>query len=167
MKRFILLMAIFGAVAVQAGDYEKKSADQLAAENLKAAKQMFQEAKNLEQAATTASPEDASVLNNFAKLTMEEAQWLQKGGEAFEKNQIRLGERHLEKARELCDKRGKLSHKIGKIFEKDCEAKGKEGETKTTKKEEPSKSDKIAELEKKQAELEAEKKKLLADDTAR
>jgi len=160
MRQIILLMALLGAVAVQAGNYEKKSPDQLASENLKAAKQMFEEAKNLEQAAANASGEDAAVLQNFAKLTMEEAQWLQKGGEAFEKNQIRLGERHLEKAREYCEKRGKLSDKITKIFEKDCEAK-------TTKKEGPSKADKLAELEKKQAELEAEKKKLLADEAAR
>lgn len=157
MRHIILLMAFFGVATVQAWDNVKKSPDEMATENLKAAKQMFEEAKKLEQLAATSSGADAALLNDYAKLTMEEGQWLQKSGEAYGKNQIRLGERHQEKAREFCDKRGKLSEKVGKIWEKSCDPK-------TVQKTEPTKADKLAELEKKQAELDAEKKKLLADD---
>jgi len=161
MKAYPLLLSVLLCVAqVQAGDYKKKDADQLASENLSQAKNMFEEAKHHQARAAASSPEDAEVLNKFAQLTFEEAEWLQKSGEAFEKKQIRLGERYQEKARELCDKRGKLSEKITAIYKKDCADKTAKSEKDTG----TSQENKIAEIEKKEAQLAAEKKRLLGQE---
>lgn len=156
IPRILSVLLLCGA-SLQAGDYVKKDADQMAAQNLKQAKQMFEEAKHHSTHASQCSAEDAAVMNKFAQLTLEEAELLQKSGEAFEKKQVRLGERYQEKARELCDKRGKLVDKVSAIYQKDCdkqEAKAKPH----------AKEDKLAEIEKKEAELAAEKKRLLGQE---
>lgn len=119
MKRLPLLFALLFAAPLVAGDFEKKRpAPELAAENLKNAQNMQNEANWLDEQAATASPADAATLKEFSKLTREEAGWLKKSGEAYEKNQIRLGEKYQQNAMEYCEKRGKMGPKMEQIHHK-------------------------------------------------
>lgn len=140
-----------------------KDPDQAAVENIKQAKAMYEEAKNHADYAAKCEKEDADILSKFAQMTFEEAEWLQRSGEAFEKKQIRLAERYQQKAQELCEKRGKLGDKIAAIYQKKCD-KPDSASPASKKDEAQSKADRLAEIEKKEAELAAEKKLILNKD---
>lgn len=158
-----LLLALFLAGSTLHAVDAPKDPDQAASENLKQARQMYEEAKSHAELAAKCAKEDADVLSKFAQMTFEEAEWLQRSGEAYEKKQIRLAERYLQKARELCEKRGKLGDKIAAIYQKECD-KSSAATASKKKDEAQAKAERLAEIEKKEAELAAEKKLLLNKD---
>jgi len=100
----------FAAFAI-AGDY-KKDAEAMAKESAKRAVEFLQEAKSLEERAAKATGAEAEKIKKFADLTREEAEALTKASKAWANNQLRLAEKHQQKANELCEKRGKLAPAI-------------------------------------------------------
>lgn len=153
MRAVLPVLISMLAAPLLAGDFEKKDPKVVAAENLKMAKSMKEEAAFMEKEAQKLQGDDAAIVKDYAKFTAEEAEWLFKSSEAYGKNQFRLGERHQQKAAEYCEKRGKLLKKLEEIRPKfKADDKGQNS---------PTNVEKLAEIERKQAELEAEKKKLL------
>jgi len=158
-----ILLAMFLAGSMLHAVDAPRDPDQAASENLKQAKQMYEEAKNHAEQAAKCAKEDADILSKYAQMTFEEAEWLQRSGEAYEKKQIRLAERYLQKARELCEKRGKLGDKIAAIYQKECDKPSPDAAPQK-KDDAHGKAERLAEIEKKEAELAAEKKLILNKD---
>jgi len=111
MKKILVLLIAGLSSAAIAGDFQKDP-EVMAKECAKRAAGFLEEVKALEERAAKATGTEAQKIKKFADLTREEAEALVKAGKAWANNQVRLAEKHLEKANEICGKRGKLAPEI-------------------------------------------------------
>jgi hypothetical protein len=112
------------SVPLLANKAEKQDPDQMAKASHKMSASFLKEPESLEAHAATLTGKDAAAVTKFAKMTRDEGEALAKAAEAWDKNQIRLAERHMKDASELCSARGKLSEDIQKIMKTSSPKKG-------------------------------------------
>lgn len=162
MKRFpqlfpILLSFAFAA-PILAEDWMKKDPASLAKEAKKIAADLRKEAEYFQTSTIKAGRALTADEQKYVAYTLEEAELLEKSHEAWDKNQIRMADKHRQKAAEFCQKRSEMATKL-KLWEKKDEAPmaDKKPQADSGK---ADKAAKIAEIERQQAELERKKKEL-------
>lgn len=155
---FSLLLSFALAAPLLAEDWTKKDPASLAKEAKKIAADLRKEAEYFHSSTTKSGRALTADEQKYLNYTIEEAELLERSYEAWDKKQIRMADKHREKAAEFCQKRGEMAAKL-KLWEK------KDEEPVAEKKPpgDANKSDKaaqIAEIERQQAELERKKKEL-------
>jgi len=162
MKRFPqifpLLLSFALATPILADDWTKKDPASLAKESKKIAADLRKEAEYFHSNATKSGRALTADEQKYLNYTLEEAALLERSYEAWDKKQMRMADKHREKAAEFCQKRSEMATKL-KLWEK------KDEEPIAEKKppgdgNQSDKAAQIAEIERQQAELERKKKEL-------
>jgi hypothetical protein len=152
---FPLLLTLAFATPLLAEDWTKKDPASLAKEAKKIAADLRKEAEYFQSSTMKTGRALTSDEQKYLNYTLEEAELLEKSYEAWDKNQIRMADKHREKAAEFCQKRGEMATKL-KLWEKKEEAPAADKKPPG----DADKASKIAEIERQQAELERKKKEL-------
>ena len=124
MKLMIRGVVALAAISFALAEDAKRDPGALATESAQRAAGFFEEIKGLEERLAKTSGAEAEKLKKFIELTRGEAESTLKASKAWSNNQLRLAERHAEKAGEYCEKRGRM---IAEIYP-DCAGPKPEGE---------------------------------------